>query len=109
MSSPRKWIARVGVLALLCGLVQAHDTSTASAATAGDLDKIALSDTPTAVSAHATIAADGDHVVAAWVDQGLSPTGYDDLVARQSHDGGVTWETRQNLTLASGPLHGAKH
>ncbi|MBO4206238.1 PKD domain-containing protein [Micromonospora echinofusca] len=80
-----------------------------SADPVGELDKIVLSDTPTGVSAHPAVAADGDHVVAAWVDQGMSPTGYDDLVIRQSLDGGVTWQTRKNITLASGPLHGAKH
>ncbi|MFI7435321.1 PKD domain-containing protein [Micromonospora haikouensis] len=80
-----------------------------SAAVVSDLDKIALSDTPTGVSAHPAIAADGDFVVTAWVDQGLSSTGYDDLAIRRSFDGGVTWRPRQSVTLATGPQHGAKH
>ncbi|WP_433301263.1 PKD domain-containing protein [Actinoplanes sp. CA-030573] len=81
----------------------------ATAATATDTDKAALSDTPTAISAHPAIASDGDFVVAAWVDEGLSSTGYDDLAIRRSFDGGATWRTRQSVTLATGPLHGAKH
>lgn len=80
----------------------------AEAATS-DLDKITLSNTPTALSAHNTIAADGDNVVAAWIDTGLSPRGYNDLVIRRSTDGGTTWETRQNITLGGGGLNGAKH